>query len=141
MNKVSFLDKCLAKLNLSEDSKVGLAIDTIVKQYEKEIKAYERKISDLKAVEVETITDLQDKLAELIEEKIEIVQTIDVSKVKTSEDRKSYVALYTRKIRAAIEAVQNKEEEITNYKEDVAESVKDYQKQIELFKELLAEMD
>lgn len=141
MEKVSFLEKCLAKLNLSEDGKVGLAVDAIIKSYNKEIKAYERKISDLTAQEADRLLDMQEVLAELIAEKNEVVATIDVTNIQSNEARKSYVSIYTRKVRNAISKVKNQEEAIAEYKESVADTIKEYQEQIDMFKELLTEMD
>lgn len=141
MEKVSFLEKCLAKLNLSEDGKVGLAIDAIIKSYQKEIKAYERKIADLTTQEADKLLDMQEVLAELIAEKNETVASIDVTSIQSNEARKSYVNVYTRKVRNAISKVKSQEEAIADYKEAVADTIKDHQEQIDMFKELLAEMD
>lgn len=140
MEKVSFVQKVLAKLNLNEEGKVGLAVDAIVKFYEKEVKAYERKISDTNSTAAEKLVDMEEVLSELKAEKAEIIATIDVESIKTNEDRKSYVAVYTRKARAAIQAVKAQEERIKEYKEDVEETISEYKEQIDLFKELLSEM-
>lgn len=140
MEKVSFISKVLAKLNLNEEGKVGLAVDAITKSYEKEIKAYERKISDTNATATDKLVDMEEVLTELKAEKAEVIATIDVESIKSNEDRKAYVAVYTRKARAAINAVKEQEEDIAAYKEDVAETVKDFQEQITIFQELLAEM-
>lgn len=140
MEKVSFISKVLAKLNLNEEGKVGLAVDAIVKFCEKEVKAYERKISDTNTTAADTLVDMVEHLEELKAEKDEVVATIDVDSIKTNEERKAYVPVYLRKVRAAITAVKEQEEEIASYKEDVAETVKDFQEQIDLFKEVLAEM-
>lgn len=141
MEKVSFLEKCLAKLNLSEDGKVGLAIDAIIKSYNKEIKAYERKIADLTTQESDRLLDMQEILSELVAEKNEVVASIDVTSIQSNEARKAYVGTYTRKVRIAIARVKAQEEAITEYTEAVAATVADHQEQIDMFKELLVEMD
>lgn len=140
MEKVSFVQKVLAKLNLNEEGKIGLAVDAITKFYEKEVKSYERKISDTNATAAEKLVDMEEVLSELKIEKTEIIATIDVESIKTNEDRKAYISVYTRKARAAINAVKAQEERIKEYKEDVEEAVAEYTEQIDLLKELLAEM-
>lgn len=141
MNKVTFIEKCLAKLNLSDDGKVGLAIDKIINSYEKQIKGYERKISDLKSTESEKLADLNEQLEELILDKNDVVSTIEPDKIRTSEERKAYVEIYSRKVNKALQIVKNKKEEIENYKESVKKEVEGYQEQIDLFKALLEEMN
>ena len=141
MEKITFLQKCLAKLNLNEEGKIGLAIDKIKSSYDKQIKAYERKISDTKQTETEKLFDLREVLQELIIEKNEILTTIEVDKIKTNDDRKNYVEFYTNKAVKALDAIKNKEEEIKVYQEQVQKQIKEYQEQIDLFKELLNEMN
>lgn len=140
MEKVSFVAKVLAKLNLNEEGKVGLAIDAITKSYEKEIKAYERKIADTNSTAADKLVDMEEVLTELKAEKVEVIATIDVDSIKTNEDRKAYVSVYTRKALNAMRKVTAQEEAIAEYKEDVAETVKGYEEQIAEFKALLAEM-
>ena len=140
MEKVTFLQKCLAKLNINEEGKIGLAIDKIKSSYDKQIKAYERKISDLKQTSSEKLLDLQEVRNELITEKDEIFTTIEVDKIKTNEDRKNYVEFYSKKVVAALDAIKSQDKQIEQYKEQVEKEIKEYQKQIDLFKELLNEM-
>ena len=89
MEKLSFVEKCVAKLNLTEDSKVKLAADQILKDCEKQIKARERKIADMKSVQEETLVDLNEQLGELIAEKKEVAITIDTKAIDSNESRRS----------------------------------------------------
>lgn len=140
MEKVSFLQKCLAKLNLNEEGKIGLVVDKIKSSYDKQIKAYERKINDLKQTSSEKLVDLQEVRNELIAEKNEIFTTIEVDKIKTNEDRKNYVEIYSKKAVSALDAIKSQDKQIEKYKEQVENQIKEYQEQIDLFKELLNEM-
>lgn len=140
MEKITFVQKCLAKLNLNDEGKIGLAVDKIKSSYEKQIKAYERKISDTKQNETEKLLDMKEVLEELEVEKNEIFTTIDPEKIKTNDDRKSYIDYYTRKVTTALNKVKSQKEEIENYQKQVESQIKEYQEQIDLFKELLEEM-
>ena len=141
MKKLSFVQKCVAKLNLTEDSKIELAADQIIKTYEKEIKIRERKISDIKVKEEEDLIDLNEQLAELKGEKAEVATTIDVNSINTNEARRNYVSTYTQKLLAAIDAVKAKETQIEEYKRNVEDKIKVQQTDIDHFKALLAEME
>lgn len=140
MEKITFVQKCLAKLNLNDEGKIGLAVDKIKSSYEKQIKAYERKISDTKQNETEKLLDMKEVLEELEVEKNEIFTTIDPEKIKTNDDRKSYIHYYTREVTTALNKVKSQKEEIENYQKQVESQIKEYQEQIDLFKELLTEM-
>ena len=141
MKKLSFVEKCVAKLNLTENSKIELAADQIIKTYEKEIKTRERKIADIKAKEEEDLIDLNEQLVELQDEKVEVATTIDVNSINTNEARRNYVSVYTNKLQAAIDRVKAKQEQIEGYKKNVEEKVKIQQTDIDYFKALLAEME
>jgi ABC-type phosphate transport system auxiliary subunit len=141
MKKLSFVQKCVAKLNLTEDSKIELAADQIIKTYEKEIKVRERKIADIKVKEEEDLIDLNEQLEELRIEKAEVATTIDVDSINTNEARRNYVGVYTQKLQAAIDRVKAKETQIKEYKENVEDKIKVQQTDIDYFKALLAEME
>ena len=141
MKKLSFVEKCVAKLNLTENSKIELAADQIIKTYEKEIKVRERKIADIKVKEEEDLIDLNEQLEELKIEKAEVATTIDVNSINTNEARRNYVGVYTQKLRAAIDRVKAKETQIEEYKKNVEDKIKVQQTDIDYFKALLAEME
>lgn len=141
MKKLSFVEKCVAKLNLTENSKIELAADQIIKTYEKEIKVRERKIADIKVKEEEDLIDLNEQLEELKIEKAEVATTIDVNSINTNEARRNYVGVYTQKLQAAIDRVKAKENQIEEYKKNVEDKIKIQQTDIDYFKALLAEME
>ena len=141
MKKLSFVEKCVAKLNLTENSKIELAADQIIKTYEKEIKVRERKIADIKVKEEEDLIDLNEQLEELKIEKAEVATTIDVNSINTNEARRNYVGTYTQKLQAAINMVKAKETQIEEYKKNVEDKIKIQQTDIDYFKALLAEME
>ena len=141
MKKLSFVEKCVAKLNLTENSKIELAADQIIKTYEKEIKVRERKIADIKVKEEEDLIDLNEQLEELKIEKAEVATTIDVNSINTNEARRNYVGIYTQKLQAAIDRVKAKETQIEEYKKNVEDKIKIQQTDIDYFKALLAEME
>ena len=141
MKKLSFVEKCVAKLNLTENSKIELAADQIIKTYEKEIKVRERKIADIKVKEEEDLIDLNEQLEELKIEKAEVATTIDVNSITTNEARRNYVGVYTQKLQAAIDRVKAKETQIEEYKKNVEDKIKVQQTDIDYFKALLAEME
>ena len=141
MKKLSFVEKCVAKLNLTENSKIELAADQIIKTYEKEIKVRERKIADIKVKEEEDLIDLNEQLEELKIEKAEVATTIDVNSINTNEARRNYVGVYTQKLQAAIDRVKAKETQIEEYKKNVEDKIKVQQTDIDYFKALLAEME
>ena len=141
MKKLSFVEKCVAKLNLTENSKIELAADQIIKTYEKEIKIRERKIADIKVKEEEDLIDLNEQLEELKIEKAEVATTIDVNSINTNEARRNYVGVYTQKLQAAIDRVKAKETQIEEYKKNVEDKIKVQQTDIDYFKALLAEME
>ena len=141
MKKLSFVEKCVAKLNLTENSKIELAADQIIKTYEKEIKVRDRKIADIKVKEEEDLIDLNEQLEELKIEKAEVATTIDVNSINTNEARRNYVGVYTQKLQAAIDRVKAKENQIEEYKKNVEDKIKIQQTDIDYFKALLAEME
>ena len=141
MKKLSFVEKCVAKLNLTENSKIELAADQIIKTYEKEIKVRERKIADIKVKEEEDLIDLNEQLEELKIEKAEVATTIDVNSINTNEARRNYVGVYTQKLQAAIDRGKAKETQIEEYKKNVEDKIKVQQTDIDYFKALLAEME
>lgn len=141
MKKLSFVEKCVAKLNLTENSKIELAADQIIKTYEKEIKVRERKIADIKVKEEEDLIDLNEQLEELKIEKAEVATTIDINSINTNEARRNYVSTYTQKLQAAIDRVKAKETQIEEYKKNVEDKIKVQQTDIDYFKALLAEME
>ena len=141
MKKLSFVEKCVAKLNLTENSKIELAADQIIKTYEKEIKVRERKIADIKVKEEEDLIDLNEQLEELKIEKAEVATTIDVNSINTNEARRNYVGVYTQKLQAAIDRVKAKETQIEEYEKNVEDKIKVQQTDIDYFKALLAEME
>ena len=141
MKKLSFVEKCVAKLNLTENSKIELSADQIIKTYEKEIKVRERKIADIKVKEEEDLIDLNEQLEELKIEKAEVATTIDINSINTNEARRNYVGAYTQKLQAAIDRVKAKETQIEEYKKNVEDKIKVQQTDIDYFKALLAEME
>ena len=136
----AFVIKCVEKIKASDDNKIKLAANQIVKTYNKEIAARERKIADIKTQEKETLIDFEEQIAELEEEKRDTARTMDIELIGTNTDRKNYVEIYTSKLSYAISNLKAKEKQIEEYKSDVAKNIETLEKEIQQFKDLLSEM-
>ena len=106
---VSFVERVMARLNMTEDQRV-------LSFYEKNRKFHEKQIQNAK----EAIEDLKEQLAEKQENLMSVIESPDQSSIKTNESQRSYLAAYNKAVTDAMNEVAQVEADIESHEELVS---------------------
>ena len=132
IKKSSWIEKVLAKLNLSEKSKVGLMQERLIKYYKEEKRKIEANIETITRNYTRDMETAEEELLEIKEAEDAAFIDLDLDKVNTVESRKAYIAVLDRQFNEAIKARKEKEEEIERKTKDFDASIKSCEKALEI---------
>lgn len=107
MGKMSILEAIVAKLNGGDEAKIKQFIDKGTRIATRNIAINKDKINDLKA-------DYADKLDDAKLAAEEVLCTVDVDSIKTTEDRANYFVKYAGDVMRANDAIENLEKELAD---------------------------
>lgn len=132
VKKSSWIEKVLAKLNLSEEGKVGLMQERLIKYYKEEKRKIEANIETITRNYTRDMETAEEELLEIKEAEDAAFIDLDLDKVNTVESRKAYIAVLDRQFNEAIKARKGKEDEIERKTKDFDASIKSYEDALEI---------
>ena len=87
MSQISWEDKVLARLNLSEKGKVGLFGDKLRSEWSKQIRNKKREIEVLNTQMEDELIEANEKLVDMKEDYLDAFLNVNTSKIETSDAR------------------------------------------------------
>ena len=135
VSAMSWASKVLAKLNLSEEGKVGLFGDTLVKDWTKQIRDKKKYIAQLETDMEDMLLEANEKLEDFKEEYEEAFLNVNVNRISTSDARHEYVEDFTDNLVSKKNKVLGQIQKIKDIEESYKENIKEVQEQIELLEE------
>lgn len=135
VSAMSWASKVLAKLNLSEEGKVGLFGDTLVKDWTKQIRDKKKYISQLETDMEDELLEANEKLEDFKEEYEEAFLAVNVSRISTSDARHVYVEDFTDNLVSKKNKVLGQIQRIKDIEESYKERSQEIQEQIDLLEE------
>ena len=135
VSAMSWASKVLAKLNLSEEGKVGLFGDTLVKDWTKQIRDKKKYISQLETDMEDMLLEANEKLEDFKEEYEEAFLAVNVNRISTSDARHEYVEDFTDNLVSKKNKVLGQIQKIKDIEESYKENIKEVQEQIDLLEE------
>ena len=135
VSAMSWASKVLAKLNLSEEGKVGLFGDTLVKDWTKQIRDKKKYIAQLETDMEDMLLEANEKLEDFKEEYEEAFLSVNVGRISTSDARHEYVEDFTDNLVSKKNKVLGQIQKIKDIEESYKENIKEVQEQIDLLEE------
>ena len=135
VSAMSWASKVLAKLNLSEEGKVGLFGDTLVKDWTKQIRDKKKYIQQLESDMEDMLLEANEKLEDFKEEYEEAFLNVNVNRISTSDARHEYVEDFTDNLVSKKNKVLGQIQKIKDIEESYKENIKEVQEQIDLLEE------
>jgi hypothetical protein len=135
VSAMSWASKVLAKLNLSEEGKVGLFGDTLVKDWTKQIRDKKKYIAQLETDMEDMLLEANEKLEDFKEEYEEAFLNVNVNRISTSDARHEYVEDFTDNLVSKKNKVLGQIQKIKDIEESYKENIKEVQEQIDLLEE------
>jgi hypothetical protein len=135
VSAMSWASKVLAKLNLSEEGKVGLFGDTLVKDWTKQIRDKKKYIAQLETDLEDMLLEANEKLEDFKEEYEEAFLNVNVNRISTSDARHEYVEDFTDNLVSKKNKVLGQIQKIKDIEESYKENIKEVQEQIDLLEE------
>lgn len=130
METAPFVKKVMGLLNLSEEGQVGLFADQVFRNYEKQIKLYNKSIDKVTSDLEEFVERENEILAELNIDLKTTAKTVDLDSIKTRADRESYFSSFNYAIANAMSAVKRQEDKIKKQSENAEKQIKDAKDEI-----------
>jgi len=135
MSQISWEDKVLARLNLSEKGKVGLFGDKLRSEWSKQIRNKKREIEVLNTQMEDELIEANEKLVDMKEDYLDAFLNVNTSKIETSDARTAYVDVFTQNLVTKKNRVLAQEQEIQDIKTSYEEDINTLKEQIELLEE------
>ena len=135
VNAITWAEKVLAKLNLSDKGKIGLFGDKLNAEWSKQIRNKKREIEVLSTQMEDELIEANEKLGDLKEEYLEAFLTVDTSRIETSEDRLEYTNDFTYNLQDRKQDIVDQEQWIEDVKYAYDTKIKELQEQIDLLEE------
>ena len=135
MSQISWEDKVLARLNLSEKGKVGLFGDKLRSEWSKQIRNKKREIEVLNTQMEDELIEANERLQDIKEDYLDAFLNVNTSKIETSDARTAYVESFTQNLVYKKNAILAQEQEIKDIKSSYEEDIKELQEQIDLLEE------
>lgn len=136
----TIVSKILAKLNLTEEGKIGHFFDKAAKALNRNIEALNH---NLKTLEFSHTASLN-KLDEKIEDATELVESsyteINVDNIKSNSDQDSFLSVYWNKIEIAESRLEDLKDERENLIESYKNQVEEISEQISEYKRRLTKI-
>ena len=135
VSAITWADKVLAKLNLSDKGKIGLFGDKLNAEWSKQIRNKKREIEVLNTQMEDELIEANEKLVDMKEDYLDAFLNVNTSKIETSDARTAYVETFTQNLVTKKNRVLAQEQEIQDIKTSYEEDINTLKEQIELLEE------
>lgn len=135
VSTITWAEKVLAKLNLSDKGKIGLFGDKLNSEWSKQIRNKKREIEVLNTQMEDELIEANEKLVDMKEDYYDAFLNVNTSKIETSDARTAYVESFTQNLVYKKNAILAQEQEIKDIKSSYEEDIKELQEQIDLLEE------
>ena len=135
VSTITWADKVLAKLNLSDKGKIGLFGDKLNSEWSKQIRNKKREIEVLNTQMEDELIEASEKLVDMKEDYLDAFLNVNTSKIETSDARTAYVETFTQNLVTKKNRVLAQEQEIQDIKTSYEEDINTLKEQIELLEE------
>ena len=135
VSAITWAEKVLAKLNLSDKGKIGLFGDKLNSEWSKQIRNKKREIEVLNTQMEDELIEANEKLVDMKEDYLDAFLNVDTSKIETSDARTAYVDVFTQNLVTKKNRVLAQEQEIQDIKTSYEEDINTLKEQIELLEE------
>ena len=135
VSAITWAEKVLAKLNLSDKGKIGLFGDKLNSEWSKQIRNKKREIEVLNTQMEDELIEANEKLVDMKEDYLDAFLNVNTSKIETSDARTAYVDVFTQNLVTKKNRVLVQEQEIQDIKTSYEEDINTLKEQIELLEE------
>ena len=135
VSAITWAEKVLAKLNLSDKGKIGLFGDKLNSEWSKQIRNKKREIEVLNTQMEDELIEANEKLVDMKEDYLDAFLNVNTSKIETSDARTAYVETFTQNLVTKKNRVLAQEQEIQDIKTSYEEDINILKEQIELLEE------
>ena len=135
VSAITWADKVLAKLNLSDKGKIGLFGDKLNAEWSKQIRNKKREIEVLNTQMEDELIEANEKLVDMKEDYLDAFLNVNTSEIETSDARTAYVDVFTQNLVTKKNRVLAQEQEIQDIKTSYEEVINILKEQIELLEE------
>lgn len=135
VSTITWAEKVLAKLNLSDKGKIGLFGDKLNSEWSKQIRNKKREIEVLNTQMEDELIEANEKLVDMKEDYLDAFLNVNTSKIETSDARTAYVDVFTQNLVTKKNRVLAQEQEIQDIKTSYEEDINTLKEQIELLEE------
>ena len=135
VSAITWAEKVLAKLNLSDKGKIGLFGDKLNAEWSKQIRNKKREIEVLNTQMEDELIGANEKLVDMKEDYLDAFLNVNTSKIETSDARTAYVETFTQNLVTKKNRVLAQEQEIQDIKTSYEEDINILKEQIELLEE------
>ena len=135
VSTITWAEKVLAKLNLSDKGKIGLFGDKLNAEWSKQIRNKKREIEVLNTQMEDELIEANEKLVDMKEDYLDAFLNVNTSKIETSDARTAYVETFTQNLVTKKNRVLAQEQEIQDIKTSYEEDINTLKEQIELLEE------
>ena len=135
VSTITWAEKVLAKLNLSDKGKIGLFGDKLNAEWSKQIRNKKREIEVLNTQMEDELIGANEKLVDMKEDYLDAFLNVNTSKIETSDARTAYVETFTQNLVTKKNRVLAQEQEIQDIKTSYEEAINILKEQIELLEE------
>lgn len=135
VSAITWAEKVLAKLNLSDKGKIGLFGDKLNSEWSKQIRNKKREIEVLNTQMEDELIEANEKLVDMKEDYLDAFLNVNTSKIETSDARTAYVETFTQNLVYKKNGVLAQEQEIQDIKTSYEEDINILKEQIELLEE------
>ena len=135
VSAITWAEKVLAKLNLSDKGKIGLFGDKLNSEWSKQIRNKKREIEVLNTQMEDELIEANEKLVDMKEDYLDAFLNVNTSKIETSDARTAYVDTFTQNLVTKKNRVLAQEQEIQDIKTSYEEDINILKEQIELLEE------
>ena len=135
VSAITWAEKVLAKLNLSDKGKIGLFGDKLNAEWSKQIRNKKREIEVLNTQMEDDLIEANEKLVDMKEDYLDAFLNVNTSKIETSDARTAYVSTFTQNLVDKKGRVLAQEQEIQDIKTSYEEDINILKEQIELLEE------
>jgi hypothetical protein len=135
VSTITWAEKVLAKLNLSDKGKIGLFGDKLNSEWSKQIRNKKREIEVLNTQMEDELIEANEKLVDMKEDYFDAFLNVNTSKIETSDARTAYVEAFTQNLVTKKNRVLAQEQEIQDIKTSYEEEINTLKEQIDLLEE------
>lgn len=132
--------KIMTILNLGEEGKVGSFFNGLEKHYTSHISKLEHNLKSLEFKYNSDVDNLNDCLADAVEDLENSWLYVDLEKIQTREDQKNYINEYNTNISRATAIVEGLEDDLEKLEKSHNTSIEDINNQITEYKARLAKI-